>query len=634
MPTTCRGFVLAFVLLLAAAPPVVAAPADLDPTFDADGIVTIDIAGGSDSAQGVAVQPDGNIVYVGHAVVSGSFRMLIGRLTVGGAPDATFAGGSPLTPALGTSARALAVALQPDGKIVVAGEIQTGGASEFGLLRLNDDGTFDTSFDGDGIVQTNLSSGTDVAYAVALQADGKIVAAGEAGGALNQDFAVVRYDDDGSLDTSFDGDGIAITPIPGGFGNQNDRADGVAIAPGGEIVVAGAALTGFSFARFATVRYLAADGSLDASFDGDGIATFNFSGNPDFAAAVTIQPDGLILVAGTVAPSDPETAVVRYLTGGTLDPAFGVGGLARIDVSATGTDQATGIVLQGDGRIVLGGLGGTLFDRDFTAGRLESDGTPDAGFGSGGGVITPLTGGHDDGQVVALAPDGKIVVAGGNGSGDVAIVRYEGGGAPPGTTPTPTATPTATETVTPTPTPTATAACPPVPIAGCRTPTVSAKAFLAAKDKTPDTKDQLQWKWLKGAATTMGEFGSPTTTTGYQLCVYDGVSAVLYDATIPAAGSCGTHACWKEKPTGFNYKDGELSPDGVQQLLLRAGIDGKAKIILKAQGTPLDDPAFALTQPITVQLRNDEGVCWEAEYSAPALKNVAGPPGDFKDKAD
>jgi hypothetical protein len=207
-------------------------------------------------------------------------------------------------------------------------------------------------------------------------------------------------------------------------------------------------------------------------------------------------------------------------------------------------------------------------------------------------------------------------------------------------TPTPTATPT--KTVTPTPTVTATApTCASGPIAGCRTPAVGAKASLQYKDRVGvDTKDQLQWKWSKGSVTTKAEFGTPLTTTSYQLCIYDGASALIFDATIPAGGLCGASnpkPCWKDKPKGFDYKDKDLTPDGVNQLKLREGlVAGKAQIQLKAKGALLDDPALPFGQPVTVQLHNAEsGLCWEAVYSFPAGKNVAGPPvGQFKDKAD
>jgi len=209
------------------------------------------------------------------------------------------------------------------------------------------------------------------------------------------------------------------------------------------------------------------------------------------------------------------------------------------------------------------------------------------------------------------------------------------------TTPTPTPSGTPTPTKTPTPTITATPGCAAGPVAGCRTPAVSGKASLQYKDAVGnDPKDQLQWKWSKGAVTSKAEFGNPLATTNYQLCVYDGASTLIFDATIPAGGLCGASnpkPCWKDKPKGFDYKDKDLTPDGVSQMKLQEGlVAGKAQIQLKAKGALLDDPALPFGQPVTVQLHNAEsGLCWEAVYSFPAGKNVAGPPvGQFKDKAD
>ena len=151
---------------------------------------------------------------------------------------------------------------------------------------------------------------------------------------------------------------------------------------------------------------------------------------------------------------------------------------------------------------------------------------------------------------------------------------------------------------------------------------------------------RLPQKWIKGAVTTKAEFGTPLTTTSYQLCIYDGTSTLIADATIPAGGLCNVakpKPCWKDKPKGFDYKDKDLTPDGISQMKLQEGlIAGKEQIQVKGKSTLLDDPTLPFTQPITVQLHNAEsGLCREAVYSAPAGKNVAGPPvGQFKDKAD
>jgi hypothetical protein len=162
--------------------------------------------------------------------------------------------------------------------------------------------------------------------------------------------------------------------------------------------------------------------------------------------------------------------------------------------------------------------------------------------------------------------------------------------------------------------------------------------LLLLKDHADDTKDKLIWKWIKGSATAkIPDFGTPLSTSDYLLCIYDGTPTLISHALAPAGGTCNVASptdCWADKPTGFKYKDKDLTPEGLQQILLKEGLVEKAKIIVKGKGLNLIMPPIPVTQPITVQLSNSDGVCWEAVYSAPATKNQAGPPGLFKDKAD
>jgi hypothetical protein len=203
-------------------------------------------------------------------------------------------------------------------------------------------------------------------------------------------------------------------------------------------------------------------------------------------------------------------------------------------------------------------------------------------------------------------------------------------------TPTPTLsatpTPTATPTVTPTPT------CGSAPEAGCRTPAIGLKAFLYLKDDaTDDSKDKLIWKWIKGSATSkIPDFGTPLSSTSYLLCLYD-ATGLLSSAVAPPGGICNVARpgpCWQEKTTSFKYKDKDLTPEGLLQVLLKEGEVEKAKIIVIGKGLNLDMPTMPLTQPVTVQIKNTEGVCWEAKYSGICTNNEMGPPGKFKCKAD
>jgi len=172
--------------------------------------------------------------------------------------------------------------------------------------------------------------------------------------------------------------------------------------------------------------------------------------------------------------------------------------------------------------------------------------------------------------------------------------------------------------------------CPPTPDSGCRLPVQPGAAQVQLADKSPNSKDRLQWKWNKGALTTVGDFGSPTSTTDYVLCVYDAGNLVAL-TRIPAGGTCAGRPCWQAKSTGFSYKDKDLTPDGIAQLTLKAGATGKAKIQVKGSRDNLPMPTLPLDLPVVVQLRNSDGVCWGSTFSAPAVKNEA---ANYKDKAD
>jgi len=236
--------------------------------------------------------------------------------------DPTFGtGGKVTTDIQGDFDKARAVAIQADGKIVVAGSALNGANIDFAVLRYNTDGSLDTTFGTDGKVLTPVLDSDDFALAVAIQPDGKIVAAGLAVTGAD-DIAVVRYNTDGSLDTTFDGDGKATFSILVGF---NDIANAVAIQPDGKIVLAGSTNNG-SDDDFAVIR-LNPNGSLDSTFNAIGISTFAILDNDDVANAVVLQPDGKIVIAGfTDNGQDTDFAAARLNPNGSLDLSFGVGG--------------------------------------------------------------------------------------------------------------------------------------------------------------------------------------------------------------------------------------------------------------------------------------------------------------------
>jgi len=197
----------------------------------------------------------------------------------------------------------------------------------------------------------------------------------------------------------------------------------------------------------------------------------------------------------------------------------------------------------------------------------------------------------------------------------------------PGSVPTLTPTPTPTGgAVTPTPTPTVTPqpGCGGAPVSSCRSPIVSGKAQLRIRNSSTDGKDRLLWRWSKGSATSKADFGSPLGTTGYRLCAYDGLDNLILTARAPAGGSCNSaapQACWRDQRSGYRYIDKDTTPDGLQQVILKAGVAGKAQIKVVGKGALLGLPMLPVQDlPVTVQLVSDDGQCWGATYGT-TLRN-------------
>jgi uncharacterized delta-60 repeat protein len=406
-----------------------AASGDLDLTFHGDGKTFANFTAGRDSAFDVAIHAaDGSIVVVGAAnALRADASFVIARFDDAGLLDPTFGGdGKVVTNLTGRWDGANAVAIQVDGKIVVAGEAgwaEGASDSKFALARYGTDGTLDDTFSGDGKVLTNLSPGPDFVFGIEVQVDGKIVVAGGAGGSGGR-IALARYRPTGALDMAFGGDGLVTTNLS----RFDDRADDLAIQADGKIVVAGTANYFSAQARFAVVRY-DADGSRDGTFGGDGIATTNLTASFDGAFGLAIQPaDSRIVVVGQAGGGDAgRLAAVRYGTDGSLDSSFSADGKVVVNFT-TRLDYADDVVLQPDGKIVAGGA--IRFygpDPRFAVARFEEDGDLDTTFGGGGKVTTdfdaPLAGIYG----LAIQPgDGKIVAVGtaGGAGGRFGIARY------------------------------------------------------------------------------------------------------------------------------------------------------------------------------------------------------------------
>jgi uncharacterized delta-60 repeat protein len=402
----------------------------LDSSFGDGGKALTDF-GLSESALAVALQSDGKVVVGGVTQDPSSFetRFAVARYNGNGTLDTSFDGDGRTTTSFGGGeARALGIAVQKDGKIVVAGGARSSdnSLSDFALARYNADGSLDSSFGSGGQVLTDFGARSDLGLGLVVQPDGKIVVAG--GSSLccptKGDFALARYNADGSLDSSFGSGGKSLTD----FGHS-ERAYDLAPAPGGKIVVVGASDLD-NPTDFAVLRYNG-DGTLDTSFDGDGEAVTDF-GSGDLPQAVAVQRDGKVVAAGSGgsgAPGGYGFALARYNADGSLDTGFDRDGKVITTFGGHG-GGANSVAVQAGGEIVAAGGSASGKNLDFALARYQPDGKLDGTFGAAGTVTTDLrSNSYDEGLSLAIQRDGRIVVAGisalsETSPGDFAVARY------------------------------------------------------------------------------------------------------------------------------------------------------------------------------------------------------------------
>ncbi len=414
----------------------------LDPEFGTNGKVFTAFGVGGE-ANAVALQSDGKIVAAGYiseeiADEAYSTSFAIARYESDGSLDAAFGvGAKVITGFSGREALASAVAIQPDGKIVAAGESQRVGdqsSTDFALARYDVDGTLDANFGNGGKVTTDFFGQYDVATALALQPDGKILAAGfsqRTGSYASGDFGLVRYNADGSLDQTFGLNGFVTTDFFGG----SDSARAIGLQLDGRIALAGSAdrpvpgsPTSTSSVDFALARYNP-EGTPDASFGEGGKITSNLLGNIEEALALRLQPDGRLVAAGGAARNfgfgSGALALTRYDPHGAIDATFVTIGKDTPD-SLIIRGYAKALALQPDGKIVATGgvkVCGGINCEDFLVARFNSDGGVDKSFGNGGQVNTDFFDRFDSANAVAIQPDGKIIACG-SASGENSIKGF------------------------------------------------------------------------------------------------------------------------------------------------------------------------------------------------------------------
>jgi uncharacterized delta-60 repeat protein len=389
----------------------------LDSTFGTGGLAS----GAYIAFNDVAIQADGKIV------VGGTFDLQ--RFNANGTVDTSFGQKGLIGTDIGKDLiKVWALAIQNDGKIVVVGQARsTTQDSAIGIARYNSNGVLDSTFGSKGFVVTNVGiGGDDLPFDVAIQADNKIVVAGGARQGTNPyAFGLVRYNANGSLDTSFNGTGIVTTSIS----NSSDRALALAIQPDGNIVVAGYAdvSPGVNIIhQMAVARYIgsgALAGHLDASFGTNGVVEGLSPAGTDmsFLQGVLVQSNGDIVTAGYSCDSSSISqtmtqTVTRLQSNGSLDTTFGVAPNLGFALNSTLYTGEGGIMQAADGDLLVAGSAGDPagfggVTQDLGVAAYLPSGLPDTTFGTSG-AGRALSAGIDYAGGMAIQPDGKIVVAG------------------------------------------------------------------------------------------------------------------------------------------------------------------------------------------------------------------------------
>jgi uncharacterized delta-60 repeat protein len=400
----------------------------VDTSFGGGATVT-PVGVSEDYANAVAVQADGKVLVAGSTATKRGTQFSIVRYQRDGGLDPGFGSGGKVVLPVGTRGNDVvaALAVQPDGRIVVAGSSEQGPAQiDFAVIRLTANGQLDAGFGNAGIAVFDFFGGTDRARALALQPDGRILVGGDSntGAAGGQDFALLRLNVDGTLDAAFGQAGKVVTAIRSNGASESVRALALTAVVGEPRILAVG-----GEGDFMAVRYRA-DGSVDGSFGSGGKVAGLFNANIGSAHGVTVLPDGRAVIVGHIGH---RFAAARLDTQGRLDTSFGTAG--RFEKSLVNNwNEANAVALQADGKLVLAGwaYAGVGTSGDFAAIRLTTDGQLDPGFADAGVLIRPVAAGtrSDSAHALVLQPDDRVptvraILAGeaGGSNYDFALLR-------------------------------------------------------------------------------------------------------------------------------------------------------------------------------------------------------------------
>ncbi|MFO0999027.1 MAG: delta-60 repeat domain-containing protein [Planctomycetaceae bacterium] len=417
------AFTTLFLSPMEARDPVAVQRGDVGPdeSFGQGGFVTTSTGEGNESFEDVAVQSDGRIVAVGTIDTSQGSELCMIRYNTDGSLDTTFGSDGKVKTQIGTTrTRGEAIALQPDGKIVVGGDAFNGSHYEWALVRYLPDGELDETFGESGKITTTTGTGDHSVAVVCIQPDGRVILTGEYFVGENSDIAVVRYNTDGSMDSSFGTNGKAEFSV----GPGSDRVQGTRVLQDGKIVLSG--WTGAFAGQVDPILVrLNSDGTLDSTFDDDGKVHVSFGMTMAvYQGDFVVLPSGKILTCGVnyIAADGNQFCALRYNPNGSLDTSFDADGLLISSVGHAGNS----VVEQPGGMFCLGGNVRRGDDSDFAVARYHENGELDDRFGTNGVFTFSDHTREDVSRRMVQQKDGRFVIIGSSHNGadfDFALAR-------------------------------------------------------------------------------------------------------------------------------------------------------------------------------------------------------------------
>ncbi len=402
-----------------------AAPGALDLTFNGSGSTNVAMGAGNTFGRALAVQPDTKVLLGGYTHNGTNFDFAVARFLADGSRDTAFGqGGEVITSVSGGDDYGLCIAVQSDGKFLLAGYSENAGIREMSIVRYQIDGALDESFGTGGKQLIQAGQSRSSAWSLVITHDGKILLAGWTDEGGRDVFASIRLNTNGTLDSSFGNSGKITTAV----GSVSSSGRGIAIQNDGKVIIGGFATIEGSI-DFAVARY-DSNGLLDTTFADSGIALIPVgNSSTDYAYSALIQSDSKIVIAGSSSINGTaDFAMVRLDQNGYLDQGFGVGGKVTADFQ-TDNDFALKVTAQLDGKLILIGSARVQGAANIAVARFHTDGTPDLGFGNGGKVVTPVSATSNASWDVAVTPNGRISVSGWSqidSRFQMTLVRYVG----------------------------------------------------------------------------------------------------------------------------------------------------------------------------------------------------------------